>query len=512
MGFRTSLLRTQDSGRRTLPRPYTPSVTRTQLITALCLVMVICLGLSALLFPEATDRTPARARLIAFAPSEVARVEVRLPDGSIQTLTRIAPDRWQIELAGNTRWPASTDRVRAFLRILDRSTGIPATETPPPAATTLTITSDLGMATTLGLPAQFLGGRAVVHVQAGNAPEPTPTPTPFITTDELPRLLADDGIVSWLDQRAFAGIEGRVNAITVTSAAETMTITRSGTGWRIGSPFAAPAEASLVAELVAGLQPLPFANAEPSAARSEQLPPGADATTITLTATTRLPLPAGSITTETMIHTLTTTGPVGQSGRVPVSLSAATSDAQPPGTRHPDTQYKNSLGPLAATIDAARLGEIVRRPSFYIARRAVGAQPTDIQSLSLALPDGTTLRVSRTGSSLSGPGWTRDDAPLPAAESAAIEALLALLTQTPATVTAWSGSPPADTTPLATITAIGLGGLTLATVDLAVAPLPEAAEETRAYALLTTGGISRYYAPESAVEAVRWVAGLSGTP
>ncbi len=487
-------------------------MTRTQLITALVLVMVICLGLSALLLPEATDRTPTRARLVAFPPSEVALVEVRLPDGSVQTLTRIAPDRWQIELAGTTRWPASTGRVRAFLRILDRSMGIPATETPPPAATTLTITNALGEATTLGLPAQFLGGRAVVHVQADDAPEPTPTPTPFITTDELPRLLAGGGILHWLDKRAFAGIEGRVTAITITSAAETMTIRRSGTGWRIESPFVAPAEASLIDELVAGLQTLPFANASAFLGRDEQLPPSADATTITLTALTRRPLSVGSFSSETLIHTLTTTGPVGQSGRVPVSLSASTPDAQPPGKRHPHNQNENTLGLLAATIDAARLGEIVRRPSFYIARRAVGAQPTDIQSLSLTLPDGTTLRVARTSSSLTGTGWTRDAEPVSRDEALAIDALLALLTQAPAAVTAWSESPPADATALATITAHGLGGLALATVDLAVAPLPGAAEDTRAFALVTTGGISRYYAPESAVAAVRWVAGLSPTP
>ncbi|VAX40787.1 hypothetical protein MNBD_PLANCTO03-36, partial [hydrothermal vent metagenome] len=65
---------------------------------------------------------------------------------------------------------------------------------------------------------------------------------------------------------------------------------------------------------------------------------------------------------------------------------------------------------------------------------------------------------------------------------------------------------------LATIAAHGLGGLTLASVDLAVAPLPDAADDGRAYALLVGGPIARYYQPESAVEAVRWVAGLTPQP
>ncbi|VAX42783.1 hypothetical protein MNBD_PLANCTO03-625, partial [hydrothermal vent metagenome] len=110
-------------------------MTRSQIITALVLVMVICLGLSALLLPERDGRTPTPTRLVAFSPSEVAALEVRLPSGAQQKLTRVAPDRWEIRLGETSRWPASTERVRAFLRILDRARGLPATETPPQVST-----------------------------------------------------------------------------------------------------------------------------------------------------------------------------------------------------------------------------------------------------------------------------------------------------------------------------------------------------------------------------------------
>lgn len=496
--------------RPTSPHPsYTAPVTRSKVIAILVLITVICLGLSALLLPESTDRAAEPVRLISFAPSQVVNVDVRLPDASTQRLSRRSSDAWEVLLPTTTdpagarpvRWPASTDRVRAFLRILDRLRGLPASDSPPPASTTLTITSELGETATFGLPAASLGGRSVVHVQPRSAADPSSAP--FVTTDELPRLLADGGIIHWLDQRAFAGLGGRVTEIAVTSAAGTMTIARRGAAWRIESPFPAPAEPALIDELLAALLTLPFASpTTPERASREPPPPYADATTITLTASTRRPSPDGSIATETTRHTLTTLGPVGQSGQVPVSLLAASVG--------PDTEPL--LGPLAATIDAQRLTEIVRQPAFYIARRAVAAEPSDIQALALVLPSGTTIDLVRTPA-----GWARDGTALPTPDATPIEALVTLLTRTPAAVTAWSDQPlPQGSTPLATIDCRGLGGLTIATVSLAVTPLPDQAGATppdsRAYALITAEQIARYYSPESAVDAVRWVAGLEPGP
>ncbi len=471
-------------------------MTRSQVITALVLVMLICLGLSALLIPLQPDPTTNSTRLVPFPPSEVAAIEVRLTDGSTQRLTRQAPDSWQVQLPSDINWPASTSRVRAFLRILDRITGFPATEAPPPASTTLTITSEPGSTATLALPAVSLGGRAVILV----SDESTTEPTPFITTDELPRLFTTGGLLQWLDQRAFAGIQGQVTAITVPSAAQTMTITRSASGWRIEAPFAAPAETSLITELLAGLQTLPFANPQAPARSTEPDSPYADTTTITLTATTRRPPPDGSLTTETTTHTLATTGPTTQSGQIPVSLQATTTAPDDPQSAN----AQPTLGPLHTAIDATRITELVRRPAFYIARRALSAQPTDIQSLTLTLPSGSTLHLARAGT-----GWTMDDAPLTEAEAAAIDALIVLLTHTPAAVTAWTEKPLSPSaTPLAIIAAHGLGGLTLATVHLTVAPLPNAADDGRDYALLTTDNLARYYTPESAIDAIRWLASL----
>jgi hypothetical protein len=468
-------------------------VTRAQLITALLLVTVICAGLAALLAPEAAESTPKPARLVAFPPSEVVRVEVRLADGSTQRLSRQTPDSWWIELPAHNqpddappiRWPASSERVRAFLRILDRAQGVPAEDAAEPAAhTTVTLTSEGGQAATITLPTSTLGGRAVVFVGSGDGT----ARSPLLTTDELPRLLAGGGMLHWLDQRAFAGVEGQVVEIGITSAAGTMTVARAGGGWRIEAPFAAPAESALVAELLAGLQTLPIADPSTNPAA-----PGTDPTVVTLTTNTRRTAADGSVVAQSARHTMSTIGSVGQSGRAAVRVEQSREDG--PAT---------TLGPLGATVDAARLAEIVRQPAFYIARRASTAQPADIRGLKLTLPTGEVVQVDRTDA-----GWARDGANLPAAEGGAVEALVELLTLHSAAVAAWGETAPADAQHLAGIEAQGLGGLTIASADLAVGPLPGGAEDTRAYALLRLDQIARYYTPESAVEAVRWVAGLA---
>jgi hypothetical protein len=465
-------------------------VTRAQLITALLLVTVICLGLSALLLPPAADRAPTPVALVAFPPSQVVSVSVALPGGSVQRLDRIAPDAWRLTLpagGGETHWPASAERVRAFLRILDRLRGTPADDAEPVArpGPTLTVTSDLGDTTTIELPAGSLGGRALVRVSPGSPDDPAPRA--FVTTDELSRLLGPDGVLPWLDARAFAGLDGQVGSVTVNSVGGTMTIARTGGSWRLEAPFAAPAEGSLLAELIESLQTLAIAS--PS---TEVQPPSADATTITMTTAARAANPDGSVSTATATHTLRTLGAVSQSGQAPVVLESTAEDGTP------------LAGPIGATIDAARLAEIVRRPSFYIARRATNAGPADVRSLTVTTPGGTPIELTRADA-----GWTRDGAPLPAQEASAIDALVSLLTQTAAAQAEPAESMPETAQPLATITARGLGGLAIAEFTLGVAPLPGQPADSRAHALLLAGGIARYYNPESAVDAVRWVAGVT---
>lgn len=475
-------------------------MTRAQLTTALLLITVICLGLAALLLPEAADRAPAPVALVGFPPSQVARVEVKLTDGSTQRLDRTAPDRWTLTLptesAATTGWPASAERVRAFLRILDRLQGTPADEllgrdaarsTKP--GPTLTITSEAGDTASIELPASSLGGRALVRVSSG-APD-DPAPRAYVTTDELSRLLGPDGMLLWLDARAFAGVTGQVNQVSVTSVGATMTLTRTGASWRIESPFAAPAETSLLTELVENLQTLAIASPSTHAE-----PPTADATTITLAATTRTAGPDGSVSATTRTHTLRTLGAVSQSGQVPVVVESFGETAEP------------LAGPLGATIDASRLTEIVRQPSFYIARRATNAVPADIRSITLTPAGAAPIELARTDT-----GWSRDGAAIGAEDAAAVDALLNLLTTTEAAQARPADDMPGGAQPLASITARGLGGLAIARVDLAVGPLPDQSADSTAHALLLADGIARYYAPDAPIaDAVRWVAALRPAP
>lgn len=464
---------------------YTPTEMRQKLTTIFLLITVICLGLALLLAPRSAERTAPAEPLLAFPPSEVAAVEASLPDGSRQRLERTAPDRWVLELdsgeAEPVRWPASADRVRAFLRILDRARGVATEQEVSEGAARLAVRSQAGAETTLALPRATLGGRAVVGVTGGGAPDGV-----YATTDELPRLIGDRGFLPWIDDRAFAGVRGRVVRVEVESGGERLEITREAGAWRIIRPFEAPAEAALVDELVERLRTLPIAEG-----RVAEVEPPADATTIRLGAEERLARGDGTVDISESVHRMATLGPVGAGGRAPVVLAAGSGDDAEP------------LGPLTASIDAASLTELVRRPSFYLSRRALRAEPADVRSLAVTPTGAAAVVVERDGSG----GWRMADGG--AAQGPGVERLVELLTSDAAPVAAWSEAGlPEGATVLATVECRGLGGVTLGTVTLGVAPLPEPGQDRRDQALVVSGNVHRYYAPEAAVEAVRWVAGL----
>ncbi len=508
---------------------YTQFVLRSKLITILLLVTVICLGLSLLLMPQ-PDAIDARPEsLMPFPPSGVTEVALAAGDHGSQRLVRmgITADRWELRLEGEDgapeiRWPVGSDRVRAFLRILERLRGMPSDKTTgEPAgvvASRLTVTSGDGAAFTLGLPHGSLGGRAVVTVESPEGPRT------YSTTDELPRMLGgvgvgEQGFLAWIDARAFAGIEGDVTRVEVVSGGGqpggALVLEQRRGGWRIASPFDEAAEDALVEELVRGLQMLPMA--EGRAARSE---PPRDATAISLTAEQRQAWgdggdgADGTVVSRSVVHRCVTLGPVSGGGRVPVLLSAVqeagggTGRGTGRGTGAADSAEEQSFvfGPLTASVDAERLRDLVRQPAFYLARRALRAEPSDVRALRVVLPSGTEVRAERDGE-----GWVRDGEPVGAQEASAIESLVELMTVGVAAVAAWSqGGELRGSELLATVACEGFGGLTLETVRFGVAGLPAPAEDTRLHALLTVGNVLRYYPPEAGVgAAAAWIAGLA---
>jgi hypothetical protein len=476
-------------------------VTRSQLITLLTLVTIICLGSAVLLLPQREGAAVEQVRLVPFQPSEVREVVVEPVDGPAQRLLRAGAEGWEIELpptregepttgagAAPVRWPAATDRVHGFLRILDRLRGVPA---PADAAAApelrARISSDDGRTTTIGLPATPLGGRAVVHVEDGGG-----DPRSLVTTDELNRLLGGPGLAGWLDSRVFAGVKGQPIEIAIASGGSEMRLSRAGGGWRLSAPFAAPAEAALVEELVRGLQMLPFIarTAPPSPDAADGLP----ATTITLLAEVRRPGTDGEIVSEQTAHSLRTLGAPDPGGAIAAKIEAARVAPQASGT--PPT-----AGPLTVEIDGARLTALVRQPEFYLSRRTLDATPGDIHAFAVAYPDGRDQRWERAGQ-----GWTAPGGPVPPAGAAALDGLAALFTEATAPVAAWVGEEDApQTSEVAAIRCLGFGGAELTSVRLAVGPLPGPGADARQHAIVTTAGIARYYAPEAAVDALRWI-------
>ncbi|MDQ7014231.1 MAG: hypothetical protein Q9O74_10080 [Planctomycetota bacterium] len=503
---------------------------RSKVITILLLVTVICLGLSLLLMPQ-RDTIDARPEsLMPFPPSGVTEVTLAAGDHGSQRLVRmgIAADRWELRLKGENgapeiRWPVGSDRVRAFLRILERlrgmrgmwgmsSDGAGKTEAPGTAGSRLTVTAGDGAEFTLGLPRGSLGGRAVVTVESPEGPRT------YSTTDELPRMLlgggggGGQGFLAWIDARAFAGIEGEVTRVEVVSGGGqpggALVLEQRRGGWRIASPFDEAAEDALVDELVRGLQMLPMA--EGRAARSE---PPRDATAISLTAEQRQARGDGgngTVVSRSVVHRCVTLGPVSGGGRVPVLLSAVQEAGRGTGrgTGAADSAEEQSFvfGPLTASVDAEGLRDLVRQPAFYLARRALRAEPSDVRALRVVLPSGAELRAERDGE-----GWVRDGELVGAEEASAIESLVELMTVGVASVAAWSqGGELRGSELLATVACEGFGGLTLETIRFGVAGLPAPAEDTRLHALLTVGNVLRYYPPEAGVgAAAAWIAGLA---
>jgi hypothetical protein len=472
-------------------------VVRRKLTTALVLVTVICLGLSVLLAPIGRDGGAEAEALLTAPPSRITALTLTSEDGPRQTLARTAPDRWEIRVPrpgpeedGEARWPASAERVRAFLRILDRLRGV-AGEESAETPLKLGVEAEGSPAVVFGLPRGSVGGRAIVtrEVDGGEA-------AAFVTTDELPRLLADRGFLNWLDARAFAGLPDQVERLEVVSGGSTMSIARTGGRWRITAPFETEAEPGLVEELIRSLRVLPIAEA-----RMQANEPPEGATSIALVGTRRTPRADGTLGVERVIHTVRSLGPVGRGGRLAV-LCEAQADAGGPALQ----------GPLTASVDADRLSELVRRPGFYIARRAFRGTPGDVRGLALVTPDGRRLEFARDSE-----GWvsTADEAPeehppLPEETLRGLDALVGLLASEDAVVAAWrEGDTPEGSESLGRVECLGLGGVVLLEADLAVATLPEPSDDRRAHALISTGSVDRYYTPEAALAAVRWLAGLT---
>ena len=467
-------------------------MTKGKLITALVLMTIVCLGLSALLLPDSGLQGPVAERLVPLSPSQVAAVEVRPAGAEADTLLRDGPDAWSILLAGQTgdervRWPADADRVRGFLRILDRLRAEPAEQPAADApATIVRISGEKGEDCELGLPLSSIAGRSIVQRTL-----PGGATGAFVTTDELSRLLTRGGLRNWLDTRAFPGAEGQVVGVGVQSAGLEFIVERSPSGWRIQAPFAAPAEASLVEELVDSLRTLPCTPMPDLVVPASDA--GASPTTLTLTTERRQALADNTIEKRTRVSTLRTIGPIGTSGVVPAT-------AQTAGTNGAPTDA--ALGPLTVELDAERLTRAVRRPEFYLARRVLRAAPTDIRGVTIERAPGEVATWTRTDA-----GWQGPAGPASETDAQALQGLVELLTQRDAPAAAWMGDGlPQGAQILATVRCAGLGGVSIATVQLGVGPSPEGAEDRRMQALLIADGVGRYYSPESTVDVVRWVA------
>ncbi|HZW08613.1 MAG TPA: hypothetical protein VFF69_01800 [Phycisphaerales bacterium] len=466
-------------------------MTRSQLITLLVLVTIICLGSALLLLPERRVTALQPERLVQFAPSQVREVVVEPAGGPAQRLLRTGPDRWEIELPAQgegaaVRWPAATERVHGFLRILDRLRAAPAEAPGAAPALWATIVAEGGERVAIGLPAAPLGGRAVVQAGPDRA-----SARPLVTTDELNRLLVGPGLSGWLDPRVFAGIEGQPVEVAVLSGGDEMRLVRSGGGWRIGSPFEAAAEASLVQELLVGLQALPFTAADASVAAERSGAPAA--TSVRIVTEARRPAAGGEVVAEQATHELRTLGAPDAGGRIGATVEILESAAE--------GSEATAAGPLHVELDASRLTALVRQPAFYLARRVLHGTAGDIHGFVFQYPSGAERRWDRVGE-----GWAVAGAPVPPAGAAALDNLAALLTETPAPIAAWAGeagAPGAE--PVAEIACLGFGGAEIGRLALSVAPPPAAAADQRQHAVAITAGVARYYPPEAVVEILRWI-------
>lgn len=454
----------------------------------LLLVGVICLGLAVLLVPTREIAGAAGpVSLLDVSPGRVAGIAIA-ESGVVRRLTRRGPDDWIIELPGPdgqpVRWPASMARVRGFLRILDRLGGV---EEPGQAAwvpsATLTVTDDAGEASVIEIDSGTLGGRSRLRVDSGDG-----APRTYLASDEITRLATGKGIASWVDARPFAAIEGAVSAIEVRSGLGDMSIVRSGSGWRIERPFEAPAETALVDELLVGLRTL--AMTEVGAGEPGEMPEGS--TAIEIRSERRSPDGAAGVSIERATHRLETVGQAGSSGLVSIAAIVIGEDGV-------------SMGPVVGRMRLETLTGAVRRPGFYIARRALAGTPGTVETVAIETPGGASGRWARTAS-----GWQASGGE-PAAPEVGdrLDELMEIMMLLPAEVCAWVGDGlPEGSQVLGRIVCAGPGGAEIGSWRLVAAPLPGPTDDTRVHAALVGGGVARFYTPEQAVEIVRWVVGL----
>jgi hypothetical protein len=451
-------------------------MSRAAVIVALLLALTLSGVAWLALRPPAVDAPPGA--VLDFEPSRVTRIEVTRPGSPAETLRRVGPDGWVLDVTAPAAgsFPVQTARVRNMLRILSTLTGSAAPAAAAADAGGARITLDDGTETGLRFLGAPIAGRVrVSKIPGGGGIE-------YLIAADIYDALIATGPRAWRDDAAIPGLGAQTARVSTRSGDNRLSLARVQGRWAVTEPVAAPADEEAILRLVTALASVRIADF-----LDEQPDPS----------TTGLASPSAIIRAENDSRELQNGEPVSRTTAHTLALGGA---ADIGGGRVFAAMSTGDAPPRVVAIDAASLGDIPTRPEDYISKRALIQPAADIGGLEIDA--GGTARSLQRGID----GWTEpgaDGSPVPVlkADADAVSALLDLLTETRAQEVLRVD--PASYSTLAEIEVRSLGGDPLDIVEIATVP----GETGQACAAVRTGRVWRIYPEGAGREVIAWLTG-----
>lgn len=404
--------------------------------------LILVLAVTAILSVVAAVvlRTPTAVtdpRLAPFEVQAVTRVEIERAGVKAAFVRDARSAGWTFESAPPVGaplvWPGDATAITAALTALASTEHLGVVEplSTPPAARVIVTTP--GETITYALSSSALGGRTTIEVtQSG-------TTRAYAAASDV--LAAITSSASPLLETAALRWPSEPTKLTLARADRSITLERSGRGWRITAPLVAAADRKTVAELQAALTNLRLETVSP-------VPSGLQ------------DKPALTVGIES--------GPAGATFSQTIAFASSSSS---------QATVTNPAGSARLTLRAPDLEPIFVDLKALLAKQSVERPAADIMALLLLKP-GDELTEPRA-IARDADRWKLADKPLPEADTATLAALLETLCSTPAAATLLEV--PADFEPIAKLRFQTLQEIQLAELSIGLST-PQAA---------AAGGVSR---------------------
>lgn len=384
------------------------------------LIALAMVGLYRLTSVMTADTVEGPVPLMAFDQAAVDRIEAERAGESpivIERVEVLGSPRWMVRWTQDGRtvsWPADEGAVRAGLRVLSTATIDEREATDALDGGTVTLRLADGSTRSLRFAADPLAGRVDVE-SVGEATRRG------LTDAGLFDAFIRSGLLAWRDGRAMLPFGAGPARVDLESPTGALAIARRRGRWFMLEPVAAAVDPEAAGALTGMLAGLVVDRIEPDADPADAAY-GLTQPLATVITETDYRLSTGAETTGgTLRQTMRIGSPVDASGGQVYALlewTRPTNDAPPTVV----------AGPIIVRIETALLNRLSTRPEPLVSPISMAAIPATVEHISLAAGD-RQIAIERDGKA-----WRTRHDPLLPDESATIEALLALMTETKAEV------------------------------------------------------------------------------